>query len=56
MTEPENEELAIEDHIEMATATAKVLPKLVELLMPLPPVYRRKAVEAAIVLLQDVTE
>lgn len=49
------EELALEDHLDLAQQTAKTLPKLVEVLRELPPLYRRKAVEAAITLLQDAS-
>lgn len=51
----ETEQLALEDHMDLAQQTAKILPKLVEVLRELPPLYRRKAVEAAIVLLQDAS-
>lgn len=48
-------ELALEDHIELSQRTAKIIPKLVEILRDLPHPYRQRAVDAAMVLLQDVT-
>lgn len=55
MTDEANDR-ALEDHIDLARLTANKLPKLVETLRDLPPLYRRKAIEAAMVLLQDVIE
>lgn len=50
----EIEELALEDHIELSQRTAKLLPKLVEVLRELPAAYRDKAIRAATILLQEV--